>query len=85
MSFQSAGRMATTYGGKTSPVMAGEKSKQAKRSVDAMVANRRADRIHKSRSAGQKTRQARERLYGKNSHIVTVTYLPGFGPGGKIA
>lgn len=80
MSFQSAGRMATTYGGKVSPVMAGERSKQSKAATQAMVDNRRADRIHKSRSNGQRVRQARERLYGKGSHLVTVTYLPGREP-----
>ena len=48
--------------------------------VDAFHARVRADRIHKNRSNGQKVRQARERLYGKQSHLVTVTRIPGWEP-----
>lgn len=32
------------------------------------------DRIHRRRSDAQRIRQARERLYGKQSHIVTVRH-----------
>jgi len=38
----------------------------------AYHARMKADRIHKRRSNGQRVRQARERLYGKQSHLVTV-------------
>lgn len=40
--------------------------------VDAYNARLRAQRIHKRRSEGQKRRHSRERLYGKDSHLVTV-------------
>lgn len=48
--------------------------------VDVFNARLRADRIHKSRSDGQKRRQARERLYGKQSHLVTVRRIEGWEP-----
>jgi hypothetical protein len=51
-----------------------ERGNNSKRDVAAMIDNRRADRIHKSRSNGQRIRQARERLYGKDSHLVRVSY-----------
>ena len=40
--------------------------------VDAYNARLRRDRIRKRRSDAQKIRHARERLYGKQSHLVTV-------------
>lgn len=43
--------------------------------VDIYTARMRADKIHKRRSDGQKVRHARERLYGKQSHLVSVRYI----------
>lgn len=40
--------------------------------TDKYLARLRRDRVHQHRSAGQKRRQARERLYGKQSHLVIV-------------
>jgi len=40
----------------------------------------RADRAHANRSRGQKVRHARERLYGKESHVVSVRPIPGWEP-----
>lgn len=49
-----------------------ERGKNSRDSVTAYHERLRADRIHKRRSEGQRRRQARERLYGKDSHLVTV-------------
>jgi hypothetical protein len=52
-----------------------ERGKRSRQDVQEMIDRRRADTIHKSRSNGQRVRQARERLYGKNSHLVVVTRI----------
>jgi len=40
--------------------------------LSAYHARMRRDRIHRRRSEAQRIRQARERLYGKQSHLVSV-------------
>lgn len=57
-----------------------ERGRNSRVDVTALAERLRADRIHKRRSEAQKRRHARERLYGKGSHLVTVSYLPGFEP-----
>lgn len=57
-----------------------ERGSNSRRDVRVMQDAMRSDRIRKSRSNGQRVRQARERLYGKQSHRVAVSYLPGRDP-----
>ena len=52
-----------------------ERGKQSRQSVQALNDRMRRDKIHKRRSDGQRIRQSRERLYGKNSHLVTISYI----------
>ena len=54
-----------------------ERGKRSRDDVQRMVDRIKADKIHKSRSNGQRVRQARERLYGKNSHLVTIRRIDG--------
>jgi len=52
-----------------------ERGKNSRKDVEAYQERLHADRVHKRRSNGQRIRQARERLYGKQSHLVTVRYI----------
>lgn len=58
----------------SSTVFAGSNAEEAK----ALVERMKRDRTHTNRSNGQRVRQARERLYGKNSHLVTVRRIEGW-------
>jgi hypothetical protein len=43
--------------------------------VRAMHRAMHQHRVHANRSNGQRVRQARERLYGKQSHLVVISYV----------